>query len=59
MIPVNEPLITKSDARSVYDSIKKGWISSAGPQVKIFETKFKKMIKKKILFTSFKWNCSS
>ena len=47
MIPVNEPLITKSDARAVYDSIKKGWISSAGPQVKIFETKFKKMIKKK------------
>ena len=47
MIPVNQPLITKQDAIAVYKSVKSGWISSVGPQIKIFENKFKKIIDKK------------
>ncbi len=47
MIPVNRPIVTSKDAKSVYKSIKDGWISSNGPQVKIFENKFKKFIGKK------------
>ena len=43
MIPVNQPLITKQDAIAVYKSVKSGWVSSVGPQIKIFENKFKKM----------------
>ena len=46
MIPVNQPLITKQDAISVYKSIKSGWVSSVGPQIKLFENKFKKIINK-------------
>ena len=47
MIPVNRPIITKIDAKSVYKVAMGGWISSNGPQVKIFENKFKKFIGKK------------
>ena len=46
MIPVNRPVITKIDAKSVYNVTKSGWISSGGPQIKIFENKFKKFIGK-------------
>ena len=47
MIPVNRPFITNQDAKAVYRSVKNGWISSSGPDVKIFENKFKKFIGKK------------
>jgi len=47
MIPVNRPIVTNLDAKSVYKVVKDGWISSNGPQVKIFENKFKKFIGKK------------
>ncbi len=47
MIPVNRPIVTNIDAKSVYKVIKDGWISSNGPQVKIFENKLKKFIGKK------------
>ena len=47
MIPVNRPIIKKSDVNKVFKVIKKGWISSSGPEVKIFEKKFSKLIGKK------------
>jgi len=43
-IPVNKPLITKSDAKSVYKALNSGWVSSEGPNVKKFEEKFSKFI---------------
>ncbi len=43
-IPVNTPLINKSDALAVYDSVKSGWISSEGPNVKKFEKKIARFI---------------
>ena len=46
MIPVNRPIITNIDAKSVHKVAKNGWISSSGPQIKIFENKFKKFIGK-------------
>ena len=39
-IPVNTPLITKADVDAVNRTIKSGWISSEGKQVKQFEKKF-------------------
>jgi len=36
-LPVNEPNITDSDILEVTNTMKAGWISSEGPQVKLFE----------------------
>ena len=36
-IPVSIPYISKKDIKSVDDVLKKGWISSDGPEVEIFE----------------------
>ena len=46
-IPVNTPLINNSDALSVSKSIKSGWISSEGPNVKEFEKKIAKFLDRK------------
>ena len=46
-IPVNTPLITKSDAKAVYETISTGWISSEGPRVREFEIKMAKLVKRK------------
>jgi perosamine synthetase len=43
-IPVNKPLITKTDADKVYSALKGGWVSSEGPNVKKFEKKFSNFI---------------
>jgi len=43
-IPVNKPLIVKSDVESVHKVLKSGWISSEGPNVKRFEDKFSKFV---------------
>ena len=43
-IPVNTPLITKADVNAVNQTIKSGWISSEGKQVKQFEKNFSKYI---------------
>ena len=43
-IPVNKPLITKSDSNAVKKILNSGWISSEGPNVKNFEKKFSKYI---------------
>ena len=47
MIKVFEPLITKADAKAVYKSVLKGWVSSSGPDVKKFEKLFSKKVNKK------------
>tara|TARA_Y100000590_G_scaffold19021_1_gene22540 strand:+ start:6780 stop:7910 length:1131 start_codon:yes stop_codon:yes gene_type:complete len=46
-IPVNTPLINNADASSVSKSIKSGWISSEGPNVKEFENKIAKFLNRK------------
>ena len=45
--PVSIPHITKRDILSVNQSLKKGWVSSDGPEVKKFEEKFSKYIDRK------------
>ena len=47
MIPVNTPLITKSDALEVYKVVKSGWVSSAGSKILDFEKKLSKFVKRK------------
>jgi perosamine synthetase len=46
-IPVNTPLINNEDALVVSKSIRSGWISSEGPNVKKFEKKIAKFLKRK------------
>lgn len=43
-IPVNQPIIDPTDIKAVTKSLKSGWISSEGPNVKKFEEKFSKFI---------------
>tara|TARA_Y100000389_G_scaffold195920_1_gene228025 strand:+ start:116 stop:1240 length:1125 start_codon:yes stop_codon:yes gene_type:complete len=43
-IPVNRPLITKSDLIYVSKTIKSGWISSSGKEIVSFEKKFSKYV---------------
>lgn len=38
VIPVNEPLLTEADYRSVEDALRSGWISGAGPHIEAFES---------------------
>jgi perosamine synthetase len=46
-LPVSKPLLTKDDIRAVNQSLKDGWISSEGPDVKKFEKNFSNYIGKK------------
>ena len=46
-IPVNTPLISNKDALNVSKSIKSGWISSEGPNVKEFENKIANFLDRK------------
>ena len=46
-IPVNKPLIEKKDITEILKSLKEGWISSDGPEVKSFELNFSKLVKRK------------
>ena len=57
MIPVNKPIISKEDANLIFKTAKSGWVSSAGPEIKIFENKFKNFIGKNIPLLS-QWDCS-
>ena len=45
--PVSIPNVTLSDIKNVVSVMKKSWISSDGPEVKKFEKKFSKFIRKK------------
>ena len=47
IFPINIPNITNNDIRYVNKALKSGWISSDGPNVKIFEEKFSKYINRK------------
>ena len=47
LFPVSIPNITKDDILSVNKSLKSGWISSDGPDVKKFESKFSKYVNRK------------
>lgn len=46
-IPVSLPYISNQDIKSVNKVLKKNWISSDGPEVKSFEEKFSKKIKRR------------
>lgn len=46
-IPVSRPFVSKSDIRYINKTLKDGWISSDGPQVKIFEKNFSNIINRK------------
>ena len=46
-IPVSLPYISNQDIKSVSKVLKKSWISSDGPEVKSFEEKFSKKIKRR------------
>ncbi len=50
-IPVNEPLVVKKDISNIKKTLKNGWISAEGPNVKIFENKFSKFIGHKYAVT--------
>jgi len=45
--PVSIPHITSKDIKSVNNVMKKGWVSSDGPEVKKFEAKFSKYVDRK------------
>ena len=47
IIPVSSPLTTINDAKSVYDVVKNGWISSSGKNIKLFENKLAKFVNRK------------
>jgi perosamine synthetase len=44
IIPVNSPVITLEDAKSIFRAAKTGWVSSAGKQIEDFENSFSKFI---------------
>jgi perosamine synthetase len=46
-IPVNEPLLNGNEKKYLDECIDTGWISSEGPFVKEFETKFSKRVNRK------------
>ena len=45
--PVSKPFISKRDIKKVNKILKDGWISSDGPEVKEFESKFAKYVGRK------------
>ena len=46
-IPVSRPVVTASDAKKVYKTVKDGWISSAGPDITLFEKNLSKFVGRK------------
>ena len=47
LFPVSSPYITKKDINSVHQTLKSGWISSDGPEIKKFEKKFSRFVDRK------------
>jgi len=47
LFPVSSPYITKKDINSVNQTLKSGWISSDGPEIKKFEKKFSRFVDRK------------
>ena len=46
-IPVSKPYVSKDDIKSINSVLKKSWISSDGPEVKVLEDKFSKKVNRK------------
>ncbi len=46
-IPVSKPYVSSDDVKSVTKVLKKGWISSDGPEVEIFEKRFSKKVNRR------------
>ena len=46
-IPVSIPHVSNEDMKSVNNVLKNGWISSDGPEVKVFENEFSKKVNRK------------
>ena len=46
-IPVSKPYLSSNDIKYINKTLKKGWISSDGPEVKKFESSFSKKINRK------------
>ncbi len=46
-IPVSKPYVSSNNIKSINKVIKKGWISSDGPEVEIFEKNFSKKVNRK------------
>jgi len=51
IIPVSKPIITKADAKSVYNVVKEGWVSSSGKEIVNFEKKFAELLGRKFAAT--------
>ena len=49
--PVSKPFITKKDIYAVNKTLKSGWISSSGPEIKKFEENFSKYVERKYSVT--------
>ena len=47
IIPVNNPLITDSDAKAVFKTVRSGWISSTGKEISKFEKSLSKYVNRK------------
>ena len=47
MIPLSIPDIRGSAAKELYSSVKNNWVSSAGPDIKLFENSLKQYLKSK------------
>ena len=54
-IPLSVPLIDAQDIRYVKNSLKSGWVSTAGKDINKFELKIKKFTKSKYAVTC-EWN---
>ena len=46
-LPVSKPNVSKDDIKAINKTLKNGWISSDGPEVKIFEKEFSKRVNRK------------
>jgi perosamine synthetase len=47
MIPVNMPLLDGNEKKCLLECIESGWISSEGPNIKMFEQLFAEKVKRK------------
>ena len=51
IFPVSKPFITKKDIFAVNKTLKSGWISSSGTEIKKFESEFSKFVERKYSIT--------
>ena len=51
IFPVSKPFITKKDIFAVNKTLKSGWISSSGTEIKKFESEFSKFVDRKYSIT--------